>query len=58
MTTILVTAAAGHIGREIVAALSGREGVPVLAGSRRVDAAGKKPRAARQFAQDHARCFR
>jgi uncharacterized protein YbjT (DUF2867 family) len=42
MATILVTAATGHIGREIIAALAGREGVQVLAGSRRVDAAAKQ----------------
>lgn len=42
MTTILVTAATGNIGHEIVAALAGREGVTVLAGTRRVDEAAKK----------------
>jgi uncharacterized protein YbjT (DUF2867 family) len=42
MTTILVTAATGNIGREIVAALAGRDGVDVLAGTRRADEAAKQ----------------
>jgi uncharacterized protein YbjT (DUF2867 family) len=39
MTTVLVTAAAGNIGREIVGALAARGGVDVLAGSRRAQGA-------------------